>query len=80
MTQIMTCEESQDTVLASNSGRVRRHLNWKWTEGPYLLALLVFRLRIMGFISGRLASLCGQKAAEIENCEDGVGIGLFVLS
>lgn len=34
----------------------------------------------MGFINGRLASLCGQKAAEIENCEDSGGIGLFVLS
>lgn len=64
MTQTMTREENQDTFLASDSGRVRRRVNWKWTEWPSYGSSSVSHFQTMGFINGRLASLYGQKAAE----------------
>lgn len=61
MTQTMTCEENQDTFLASDSGRVRRRVNWKWTEWPSYGSSSVSHFQTVGFINGRLASLYGQR-------------------
>lgn len=49
---------NQNAFLASDFAKARRHLSWKWTEGPYSLAVVKIPPSDHGFCKWNSGPLC----------------------